>query len=550
MAEDGRSKIEARMKKVVLAVVLLVTSYAGGTAARAQAARPKLVVFLVVDQMRADYPVRYGSLLEHGLKRLMTEGAWYTNAAYPYLNTVTCVGHSTMGTGTLPSKHGMIANSWYDRTTGKAVTCNSDPESTVISYGNGTGSGDSAKNMMVPTLAETMRDTLHSRVATMSMKARSAIGLAGHTGDFVTWFGDRPGWETSSVFTKTPVPWFVGYLKGNPADGDAGKTWERTLPADRYQYDDDAPGERGAGGWGAKFPHPLGAAGDAAYYAHWMQSPFLDEYLEHMAEAAVDQMHLGTQDRTDFLGVSFSSLDVVGHTYGPRSHEVQDMLVRLDITIGKLLEYLDKKVGAANYVVAMSSDHGVADLPEANAAGGRQPAVTVRAAIEAAMKPSLGGDGDYVAGISGGDVYFKPGVYDRLKRDAATLAAVRTAATALSGIARVFTSDEIATPAARASKDPQVRAAALSYYPGRSGDLIVMVQENWIMVPSGTTHGTLYDYDQRVPLVMYGAGVRTAVHPEPATPADLAVTLAPLLGVKLPSPDGHVLTGVWKKLQD
>ena len=113
-----------------------------------------------------------------------------------------------------------------------------------------------------------------------------------------------------------------------------------------------------------------------------MQSPYLDEYLEEMAEAAVDEMNLGTEDRTDFLGVSFSSLDSVGHAFGPRSHEIQDMLVRLDITIGKLLDHLDKKVGAGNYVVALSADHGVTDLPEQNPAGGRQPAATVSAAIE------------------------------------------------------------------------------------------------------------------------------------------------------------------------
>lgn len=535
------------MNNVWLAVVLLLTFQSTNAPVGAQSARPKLVVFIVADQMRADYPVKYGGLLQHGLKRLTTQGAWYTNAAYPYLTTVTCVGHATIGTGTLPYTHGMIGNAWYDRASGKVVTCNSDPESTDVGYAPTTGgSGDSAKNMRVPTLAEVMGGTLHSRVATMSMKARSAIGLAGHAGDFVTWLGDRHAWETSSVFTKAPVPWFVGYLKGNPLDRDAGKTWQRTLPADRYQYDDDAPGERGAGGWGAKFPHPMGAAGDAAYYAHWMQSPYLDDYLEEMAEAAVDQMHLGTQNRIDFLGVSFSSMDAVGHAYGPRSHEVQDMLVRLDISIGKLLDYLDKKVGAGNYVVAMSADHGVADLPEQNTAGGRQPAAAVRAAIEAAIKSALGGDGPFVAAISGGDVYFRPGIYERLKADPATLRAAMAAAAALSGVARVFASDDIATAAARSSTDPQIRAAALSYFPGRSGDLTVLVKENWIMTATGTTHGTLYEYDTRVPVMLYGAGIRAGVRKEPATPADLAVTVASLIGVPLPSPDGRVLTGALK----
>ena len=534
------------MKRLVAVVFLLATLIPAVGPVRAQGAKPKLVVILVADQMRADYLTRYGSLYDHGLKRLMTQGAWYKNAAYPYLTTLTCVGHTTIGTGTLPYRHGMISNTWWDRETGKVVTCNSDPDTTDVSYGTITGTGDSAKRMMVPALAEVMAGTLHSRVATMSMKARSAIGLAGHSGDFVTWFGDRAAWETSSAFTKGPVPWFVGFLKTNPPDGDTGKTWERTLPADKYQYDDDGPGERGSGGWGAKFPHPMGESGDAAYYAHWMQSPYLNEYLEKMAEAAVDELHLGTEGRTDFLGISFSTLDTVGHAYGPRSHEVQDVLVRLDLTIGRLLDYLDKKVGAGNYVIAMSSDHGVADLPEQNPAGGRQAAAAVRAAINVAMKPVFEGDGEYVAAISGNDVYFKPGVYDRLKADAATLGAIKKVVGSLSGIARVLTSDEVSATAARTSKDAFVRAAALSYFPGRSGDLLIIPRENWIVVAAGTTHGSPYDYDQRVPVILYGAGIRSGARQEAATPADLAVTVATLVGVTLPSPDGRVLTGALK----
>lgn len=534
------------MKRIALSVAVLLAFISTAPPARAQAARPRLVVFIVVDQLRADYLVRYAGLLQHGLKRLTTEGAWYTNAAYPYLNTITCVGHATIGTGTMPYKHGMISNSWYDRDTAKVVNCTGDPDTTDVSYGAVTGTGDSAKNMLVPTLAEVMNRSLKAKVATMSMKARSAIGLAGKKADFVTWFGDRSTWETSSAFAKGPVPWLVNYLKGNPADRDAGKTWERTLPADRYIGDDDGLGERGAGGWDAKFPHPMGVAGDAAYYAHLQQSPFMDQQLEEMAEAAVDEMHLGTETRTDFLGVSFSSLDPVGHSFGPSSHEVQDMLVRLDITLGKLLDRLDKKLGAGNYVVAFSADHGVAELPEQNSGGGRQPAAAVRTAIEAAIKPSVGGDGQYIAAISGGDIYFRPGVYERLKSDKAALAAAVAAATALPGIARVFTSDELSSAEARRSTDAQTRAAALSYYPGRSGDLILLVKEKWIMPATGTTHGTLYDYDRRVPVILYGAGIRTGVRDEAASPADLAVTLASVVGVKLPSPDGQVLTGALK----
>lgn len=514
--------------------------------AQGQAARPKLVVFLVADQMRGDYLVRYSGLLEHGLKRMTTEGAWYRNAAYPYLMTLTCVGHTTTATGTLPYKHGMISNAWYDRATGKPVTCNSDPNVQEVSYAASQGTGDSAYRMMVPTLADVMRETLKSHVATMSMKPRSAIGLAGHGGDFVTWLGDRGAWETSSAYTKTPVPWFAGYVKAHPVDHDANNVWERLLPASRYQGPDEGPGEQPAAGWTTKFPHPLGPAGDAAFFAHWLQSPYPDDYLEHMAEAAIDEMHLGTEGRTDFLGVSFSMLDTVGHAFGPRSHEVQDVIARLDVVIGRLLDVLDKKVGAGNYVVALTGDHGVADLPEQISNGGRVAIGSVRGVVEAALKQGFG-DGSFIAATSGGDIYFMPGVYEKIKANRAVLRAVMEAASRVPGVERVFSADELSTPAARTSKDGQLRAAALSYFPDRSGDLIVVPKENWLLVGAGTTHGTWYSYDQRVPIVLFGAGIQAGRRDEAATPADIAPTIASIVGVTLPNPDGRVLTAALAK---
>ena len=531
------------MRSLAAAAALLLVLHAPSVPVQAQGARPKLVVFLVVDQMRGDYPERYAGLLEHGLKRLTTRGAWFKNGAYPYLNTLTCVGHSTIGTGTFPYQHGMIANGWWDRKTGKPVTCNSDPDSLEVSYGTSSGTGDSAVRMMMPTLAEVMRNdpTLKARVATMSMKARSAIGLAGHKGDFVTWFGERGAWETSSAFTTTPVPWFVGYLKGNPISEDGDKVWERALPEARYQYEDDAPGERAGAGWTAKFPHPLGRAGDGAFVGHWLQSPYPDAYLERMAEAAVAEMKLGTEDRTDFLGVSFSMLDAVGHAFGPRSHEAQDVLVHLDVTIGRLLDYLDEKVGAGNYVLALSADHGVAEIPEQVPNAGRIQGPTVRATIEAAAKKALGGDDSFIANMSGGEVYFKPGVYDRLQSAPHGLKEITALVSAIPGVARVLNRTEISPRSARKSNDPLVRAAALSYYPDRSADLTVIPKEHWLMTTSVTTHGTAYSYDQRVPVLLYGAGITPGVRGDAATPADLAPTIASMVGVKLPSPDGRVL---------
>jgi predicted AlkP superfamily pyrophosphatase or phosphodiesterase len=381
----------------------------------------------------------------------------------------------------------------------------------------------------------------------MAIKARSAIGLAGHDADTVTWLDDRGTWATSSAYANGKAGWVSTFITANPIERDAGKTWDRTLPAARYEGPDDAPGEGRSNGWSTTFPHPLGVAGDRAFYAHWMMSPFADEYLEQMAEAAIDENHLGQQDTTDFLGVSFSTFDMIGHTFGPRSHEIQDELVRLDRTLGRLLDRLDEKVGAGNYVVALSADHGVAEIPDQVPGGGRVVGSVLSGAIDAVLKGAGYGDGELVAATAGSDVYLKTGVYDRLRTDAKTRRALLDTMAKLSGVARVVTADDVNTAAARQSRDPQIKAVALSYFPGRSGDLIVIPKPNWIMGTSVTTHGTLNAYDRQVPVIFYGAGIRRGVRTESASPADIAPTLGSMVGVRLDPVDGKILSGALKK---
>jgi hypothetical protein len=434
----------------------------------------------------------------------------------------------------------MVLNLWYDRGSGEIVTCTADSSATEVSYANLAGPGDSAKNMRMPTLAELMHRTAKARVVTMSVKPRSAIGLAGHEADSVVWLDERGAWETSSAYASAPVPWVSAFIKGNPVTRDAGKVWERMLPKERYQFSDEGVAEGKPNGWSETFPHPLGNADDAAYILRWIQSPFSNDYLGEMAEAAIDALHLGKGDATDFLGVSFSALDVVGHAYGPRSHEVQDVLVRLDATLGRLLEYLDENVGEGNYVLALSADHGVAEIPEQISKGGRQSAEVIAAAVEAALKPVLG-KGPFVASNAYTDLYLTPKAAEKLRSDPRTFKVISHALLKVSGVARVLKGDDLASAAARTSNDGQVRAAALSYFPGRSGDIIIIPKENWLLAASVTTHGTLYPYDQRVPVIFYGAGVRPGAYNDPATPADIAATLASIVGVTLPSPDGQVL---------
>jgi type I phosphodiesterase/nucleotide pyrophosphatase len=524
-----------------LAAAAVAWPAAPGAVRSQDSGRPTLVVIVVVDQMRADYLEWYGSYFTSGFARLKREGAIFVNAAYPYLNTITCAGHSTIGTGTFPYRHGMILNNWYDRKTGKSPYCTDDPSMTEISY-NGLTSvqGDSAKKLLAPAIGEQIMNRGGRSVA-ISLKPRSAVTLTGHKSTAVVWFDERGGWTTSTAFTKAPVPYLQEFISRNPLTADFDKVWERTLPASAYQGEDEVKSEGTAAGWTRSFPHVLGVRGgkDAEFYSRWQRSPFADEYVARLAIASIDALKLGRGKAADFLGVSFSAVDGVGHLFGPRSHEIQDTLVRLDRTIGNLLDHLDKTVGAGNYVLALSADHGVAEVPE-QSGGGRVSSKSVAQALEGVLGPALGA-GTHVAASAYTNVYLSADARKRLARDPALRAAALDAVRSVKGIKFAFWGPELASADARRSSDPVKRAAALSHHPDRSGDIIVAPAENWILSTSVTTHGTQYPYDQRVPVILLGAPFRAGTYTSDATPADLAPTLAAVANVKIAATDGRVL---------
>lgn len=528
--------------------------------------RPKLVVLLVVDQMRADYVDKFRGQWTGGLKRLVEEGAWFRDAAYPYAATETCVGHATISTGSFPSVHGMVANAWWDRQQQKMATCTADPDPGVknIGYGGATPKGaDSAWRMAVPSFAEELKFQTSgaTRVVTFSLKARAAITMAGHKADAATWF-DGGGWVTSSVYGT--LPFLEDPASSHSPKTDFGQTWALSLPESAYWYGEKALGAVPPAGWDLTFPHPLrGKAAvsemDTAFYEQWATSPFADTALTELAEKAVDTLHLGNAAGIDFLGVSYSSVDYVGHAFGPRSREIQDVLVRLDRDLAGLFKHLDEKVGRGNYVVALSADHGVVPIPEdmqttgANAGVLHLPELQER--IEKALE-SFNYPKPAVARIAGSDIYFAPGVYDKLQQDHAALQAVLDAASAQPGVAAVYRAEELRDRPA--TQSPTHRAFAYSYFPGRSGDLFILPKPYWLMdgTPNGkqrsygTGHGVPYYYDQRVPVLLMGYGIKPGEYLEDITPADIAPTLASLCGITLASRDGHVLTEALKKPGD
>src|SRR2546427_5783678 len=258
-------------------------------------AKPKLVVLLVVDQMRADYVDKFLPQWTGGLKRLVEEGAWFRDAAYPYAATETCVGHATISTGAFPATHGMVANAWWDRKEQKMVTCTADPDPKVknVGYVGATPQGaDTAWRMAVPSFAEELKFQTSgaTRIVTFSLKARAAITMAGHRATAATWF-DGGAWVTSSAYDTQP---FVEeQAKSHPAKADFGKTWSLALPASAYWYDEKSLGAVPPEGWDLLFPHLLGGktgAGraDDTFYEQWASSPYGDTALTELAEKAVD----------------------------------------------------------------------------------------------------------------------------------------------------------------------------------------------------------------------------------------------------------------------
>jgi predicted AlkP superfamily pyrophosphatase or phosphodiesterase len=538
------------MRSVARAVCIAAIAVLMIAGVTAQSRAPRLIVLLMVDQMRGDYVDKFQQQWTHGLHRLVTAGAWFRQADYPYFDTVTCAGHASVSTGSVPATHGMILNRWWDRDTKAEVNCTDDDSVTDLSYGKPIdGGGESAARLRTSTLADELRAQLSpaGHVIAFSLKARSAVMLGGQRPDAVAWFDDSGTWVTSTAFTKAPVPEVADFIRRNPVENDFGKAWDRTLPESAYLYESPATGIRVAKGMTKAFPHLLkggSSSPDATFYDQWQSSPYADEYLGRMALDVAGALHFEKTGRTNLIAISFSTLDKVGHDFGPNSHEIQDVLVRLDRTLGDFFSGLDRLVGAGNYTVALSADHGVSPIPERAAAdgldAGRVSSSAVTGAIDDALRRSLGVERS-VARFMNPDIYLEPGVFDRMIASPAAVAAVQRALKAVPGVLEVYTRDRVA--ANQYDDDPIGRRLAHSYYPGRSGDLTVLLKPYWLLGGgAGTSHGTPYAFDTRVPVLLMGKGIAPGEYLAPASPTDVAPTLAFLAGVTLPRAQGRVLS--------
>ena len=531
------------MKKVLLAIIFI------GTSAYAQE-RPKLVVGIVVDQMRQEYLYRYESKFGNaGFKRLEGDGFMLKNAHYNYVPTYTGPGHASVYTGTTPAVHGIIANDWYDRELKKEVNCVGDDRQKPV--GNDKGNGDvSPWRMLSSTITDELKLATQKKgkVVGFSMKDRGAVLPAGHMADGAYWFDGLTGKFISSTFYKPGLPqWLDKFNALNLADQYLNREWKTVLPIEQYTESgpDDTPYETKLRKEERPiFPYKLKEM--RAQYGNFdliTTTPFGCDLLTDVAKAAIEGEELGKDNVTDFLTISYSSPDYVGHAMGPNAIELEDVYIRLDKNIEDLLAELDKKVGAGQYVVFLTADHGVADVPM-YLRDNKMPAGVFRQAfIEAGLTDFLKKyfpDKKVIERISNDQVFIDQQAFAGDPRTAGVDLLVASELISqyllqVEGVSDVFPASLLRSSdyGEAGLKGNVVRG----YNHKLSGDLAFVLEPGWTNWSgvTGTTHGSGYSYDTHVPIVFYGWGIKkgSSVNYHPIT--DIAPTLSVLLKIKFPS---------------
>jgi predicted AlkP superfamily pyrophosphatase or phosphodiesterase len=517
----------------------------------ATTAPPRLVVLLVIDQLpswaferdRALFADRRG-----GFGRLLAEGTHYARAVYPYAVTYTAPGHATIGTGTTPEIHGILANNWYSAAAGKEQPAEIDPASPVFAVGGdapgilSTVTGASGAPLRVEGIADMLRRDRFgaARSVSISGKARAAALMAGRRPDIAVWYEPKTlAMTTSRAYADSLPAWLADLARQHPIASYLDAVWsprDRALLARVTGIPDDGPGEGSEYEMGIHFPYAAARSTDPARALY--ATPFLDEIEVDTALAAVDAVGLGTDDVPDLLAVSFSAHDYAGHNWGQESWEMLDLNLRLDDQIGRLLDGLDRRIGADRYAVVLTSDHGAIRLAEhVNAAGGNAVRIapeTLVAAAEAAATSKLG-PGHWIASYSASSLY--PSA-DFLAAPAeareAALDAIVSALRAIDGIGYVTRTDRVTGECDR--RDGMDLLVCRSLCPGISGIVFIAPREGSLVTtyPTGTSHESPTLDDREVPVIVRVPGRPARRVEAPISALQVAPTVTRLLGVSAP----------------
>jgi hypothetical protein len=532
-----RRTLRARRIATVLLTAVVLAAAApwaiSGPDAEPQSSRPRLVLLIVVDQLRNDMLARYRRhFVRDGFQRFTAEGATYTRARYLHAATDTCPGHAVIATGSWGDENGIVANRWYDRDLQKDVECAGGSRTAV------------SKFVLRPRIADVIAPAGRSagRIVAVSGKRGSALILGGARGG--AYWPDQRGYFVNDGTEPLPA-WLLAFNRGGKAGSYFGRSWNRLLPDGAYARLD-----------AGSFPHSLpgGASAAAGALNDALQaSPFADEILAALAVAAIRGERLGDDEKTDLLAISFSASDVVGHRYGPDSPESMDTIVRLDRQIAQLLETVNAAVGLRHTVVVLTADHGIAPLPEvarrhAWGKGARrvsEPALT--AAAEQALTDRYGAAPGrrWIALHSFPNVYVEEsGIRAKGIPGEEAERIVADALGEIAGVRRAVTRTELLHQrnVRRTGGEVADPAALNSFHPARSGDVVYLLDRYAVMSEEGSNHGSDWSYDSRVPLMWLAPDIQPGRYHRSATPADIAPTLYAMLGIDAPATGGRVLS--------
>jgi predicted AlkP superfamily pyrophosphatase or phosphodiesterase len=518
-------------------VALLVAAQPGS---RPPAERPKLLLFVSVDQMRHDYLERFAGLFRGGFRTLLERGAVFTRSLYRHSNTETGPGHALLLSGRHGRDTGIVANSWYDRLARRSVNVVEDPSVAPV---GGPGKGRSPAHFIGLTLGDRLkRASPASKVVGVALKDRSAILMAGPRADAAYWYDPDAGrFITSSYYVTSAPAWLDAWNAEGGVDALHGRRWTRLLP-DTALYERLAGPDHVEGEWDRTdtvFPHGIrGARGSREFYDDLRRTPYADELTLELALRALDGHELGRDDATDVLAVGFSATDFIGHTYGPESQEQMDQILRLDRTLGRLLEELERRVGREGYLFGLGADHGVMPLVERAQSRGlpglrAHPEAALGEPVREALAEAFPGAGRLIAHFDQPHFYLDlERLAERGLRRADVERVVEQAALATGIVQRVYTaSDLLGDPP---DDDPEFALFRNAFFESRSPHLLVRLKPHVYLddeYVGGTGHGSAEAYDRHVAMGFLGPGVKPGRYAEPCGPEEIAPTLHALLGL-------------------
>jgi predicted AlkP superfamily pyrophosphatase or phosphodiesterase len=531
---------------------------------RAQAEDPpRLILQITVDQLRGDLPTRYFDRLgEGGFRYLLDNGVVYRNAHHAHANTETIVGHTTLATGAHPSVHGMVGNLWFDRETGFTTYNVEDARYPLLTVGADVdedteidptqraarSEGRSPSAIMVSTFSDELRSYSNgrSKAIGVSVKDRGAIAMAGHAGT-AYWFSKASGEFVTSRYYLDEYPgWVADFNTGEPAKRFANTAW--TLLHDRETYlfgdSDDRDWETDVAGFGRTFPHSFGD-GSSPYFTTWLTlSPAGDRLVLEFAKQALVNESLGVDDVPDYLSVSFSSTDYVGHVFGPSSLEGEDNILQLDRTLAELFAFVDEHVGLDDTLIVLSADHGGPDTPgylnSLNVpAGYVDPETWDRAAAIERIKSRFDIGGELIGAYDHPYLYFADDVRNDPDIDQRALEeAVVGELMKFPGVSLAVSSSALRSGDLPASD--VIDSVVRNFHPKRSGDVYIVFEPNWFIndfdgLVVASTHGSPWNYDTFVPIMFAGHGLEARAVERRVRTVDVAATLAAYLGTRMPS---------------